>query len=92
MKKIVITSAFIISCFIQVFACELCKSQQPELLKNIAHGTGPQGPFDYIILWTAGIIVFITLILSVLFLVQPNKMDKHHSIKFMPVNENLQIN
>ena len=92
MKKTVITFTLIMYSFIQVFACELCKSQQPELLQDIAHGTGPQGTVDYIILWTAVVIVSITFILSALFLILPNKMDKQHKIKFFPVSENLQIN
>ncbi|MCB0537953.1 MAG: hypothetical protein R3A50_04315 [Saprospiraceae bacterium] len=92
MKKKAFTSALMMFCFFQVFACELCKSQQPELLKDIVHGTGPQGTFDFIILWVAIIIVLATLVLSVLFLIKPDKSDKNYKIKFLPVEEGLQIN
>lgn len=92
MKKTVLTSVLIILCFIQAFACELCKSQQPELLQDIVHGTGPQGTFDYIILWVAIVIVAVTFVLSVLFLIRPDKLDKNHKIKFLPVDEGVQIN
>ncbi len=92
MKKTVLTSTLIMLCFIQAFACELCKSQQPELLQDFVHGSGPQGTFDYIILWGAIVIVLATLILSVLFLIAPDKLDKNHKIKFLPVDEGLQIN
>jgi len=88
MKKIITSTIFLLLGFIQTFACELCKSHQPEILQDIAHGTGPQGTMDYVILWTAAVIVFITLVLSILFLVRPNKLDKNYQIKFLPVNEN----
>lgn len=92
MKRTVLTSALIMLCFIQAMACDLCKSQQPEILQDFVHGTGPQGTFDYIILWIAIVIVLITLVLSVLFLIRPDKLDKNHKIKFLPVNEGLQNN
>lgn len=92
MKRTALTSALIMLCFIQAFACELCKSQQPELLQDIVHGAGPQGPFDYIILWIAIVFVLATFVLSVLFLIIPDKFDKNHKIKFLPVEEGLQIN
>jgi len=88
MKKII--SSTILFCLgaIQTFACELCKSHQPKILQDVAHGTGPQGTMDYVILWTAVVIVFITLALSIIFLVRPNKVDKNYQIKYLPVNEN----
>jgi len=88
MKKIVTCIITILLVTGQIFACELCKSHQPELLKNVAHGTGPQGNVDYVILWTAVVVVFITLFLSVRYLVQPEKLDKNHQIKYLPVTEN----
>jgi len=88
MKKIISFSLLFLYSFITVIACELCKSHQPEMLKDIAHGTGPQGTTDYIIMWTGVAIVVITLILSLAFLILPNKLDKNYSIKYLPVNEN----
>lgn len=86
MKKI--TTLILLLSTIRLFACELCKSHQPKILQEVAHGTGPQGTMDYVILWGAVVIVFITLVLSIRLLVLPNKLDSKHPIKFLPVNEN----
>ncbi len=88
MKKI--SSVFLVfglSTF-RVLACELCKSHQPKMLREVAHGTGPQGTMDYVLLWGAILIVLITLVLSIRLLLLPNKLDKNHPIKFLPLNEN----
>jgi len=88
MKKIIVSFFFFFLGIIQNLACELCKSHQPEILQDVTHGMGPQGTMDYVILWSAVVIVFITLVLSVMFLLLPNKLDKNYQIKYLPVNEN----
>jgi len=88
MKRNISTFVVFLFSLAGAFACELCKSHQPEMLKDIAHGTGPQGTIDYVIMWSAVVIVFITLVLSIRFLIQPDKLDEKYSIKFLPVNEN----
>lgn len=60
------------------FACEVCKKNQPEVLQDISHGTGAQANLDYIIIWSAVVIVSITLILSLKFLIRPNESAKEH--------------
>lgn len=62
----------------KVFACEVCKKNQPEVLQDVSHGTGAQADLDYIIIWSAVIIVGITLFLSVKFLIRPNEGRKEH--------------
>lgn len=59
-------------------ACELCKKNQPKVLENITHGTGPQGDIDYIIIWSAVVIVSITLFLSAKYLIRPNEDEPSH--------------
>ena len=59
-------------------ACEVCKKNQPEVLKDISHGTGAQADLDYVIIWSAVIIVAITLYLSVKFLVRPKEGTRGH--------------
>ncbi len=59
-------------------ACEVCKKNQPEVLQDISHGTGAQADFDYIIIWSAVIIVGFTLYLSLKFLIRPNEGGKEH--------------
>lgn len=59
-------------------ACELCKDNQPKALRNITHGTGPQGDVDWIIIWSAVIIVGITLFLSLKYLIKPKEDQAGH--------------
>lgn len=60
------------------FACELCKKNQPKGLENITHGTGPTGTLDYIITWTAVVIVSVTLFYSIKYLVKPKENNPDH--------------
>jgi len=87
MKKIIITILLSLYGFAQLLACEVCRANQPEILQDITHGPGPQGTIDYIITWSAAIIVGITFILSLKYLCFPKKHDDDH-IKYLPVNEN----
>lgn len=68
------------------FACPLCESKQPKGFENITHGQGPEGDMDYIIMFTAIIIVGYTLIMSIKYLVKPKENDKSH-IKNLVVDE-----
>ena len=61
-----------------VWACELCKKNQPKVLEGVTHGVGPQGDMDYIIIWTAIVFVSITLFLSLKFLIKPNEKNPDH--------------
>lgn len=61
-----------------VFACELCKSQQPKALQNITHGTGPESNWDFIIITVAAIIVTATLFFSIKFLIRPGEKNPEH--------------
>lgn len=60
------------------YACEVCKENQPKVLQNITHGTGPSGDVDYIIIWIAVIIVAITLLMSIKYLVRPGEQAPDH--------------
>ncbi|HSI76618.1 MAG TPA: hypothetical protein VK957_12005 [Lunatimonas sp.] len=60
------------------FACEVCKSNQPKMLENITHGQGPQGNVDYLITWSAAILVAFTLVFSVIYLVKPKENKPGH--------------
>ncbi len=61
-----------------VNACELCKEKQPKALAEITHGAGPNGTLDYIIIWSAVIIVSLTFFYSIKYLVKPEKADPQH--------------
>ncbi|WP_234364123.1 hypothetical protein [Lunatibacter salilacus] len=60
------------------YACEVCKSNQPKMLENITHGQGPQGNVDYLITWSAAILVAFTLVFSVIYLVKPKENKPGH--------------
>ena len=68
------------------FACELCKSKQPNGLENITHGKGPEGNLDFIIMYSAIIIVGFTFIMSVKYLIKPKERNKNH-IKNLVLND-----
>ncbi len=55
------------------FACEVCKTNQPKMLEDITHGQGPQGNVDYLITWSAVVLVTFTLVFSVKYLVKPKE-------------------
>lgn len=65
------------------YACSACEKQQPELLRGITHGTGPQSQFDYFIIWIMVVITMATLFYSVKWLVKPGEKDKHHIKRFI---------
>lgn len=70
----------------EAWACELCKDNQPQALRNITHGTGPQGEWDWIIIWSAVVIVGFTLFLSLKFLIKPGEKRPGH-IKHIVVED-----
>lgn len=57
------------------------------MLENITHGAGPTGSLDYVITWSAVVIVSITLFLSIKYLVKPQETDAGH-IKNIVLNQN----
>jgi hypothetical protein len=60
------------------FACPVCEKQQPDLLKGIAHGSGPQSDWDYVIVFTTVIIVAATLFYSIKWIIRPGEKEKEH--------------
>lgn len=63
---------------LNVLACEVCENRQPEILKGVTHGIGPQDNLDYIITWGAVVIVGVTLFFSIKFLVRPKESNPDH--------------
>jgi len=61
-----------------IWACEVCKEKQPRVLQGITHGAGPDGNTDYMIIWSAVVIVTITLLLSIKYLVKPKENAPGH--------------
>lgn len=63
---------------VSAYACEVCRARQPEALRGITHGAGPQGDADLIIIWGAVAIVGFTLFLSIRYLVSPQESAPDH--------------
>lgn len=69
-----------------LLACDLCKKNQPKGFENITHGVGPTSSMDYIVSWTAVIIVLFTLAWSIKLLIRPKESDPGH-IKNIILNQ-----
>jgi hypothetical protein len=66
-------------------ACDVCKKQQPKILRGVTHGTGPQSNWDYIIIAIAVLVVLISLVYSMKYLLRPGERHKEH-IKYIILN------
>jgi hypothetical protein len=77
MKKYIIT-LFLSTAYSIAFACEVCKKQQPKVLRGITHGAGPQSSWDYVIVGVMSVIVLITLFYSIKWLVRPGEKETAH--------------
>ena len=86
-----------LTCFMVFFgsvlsaiACDVCQRNQPKLLQNISHGTGPQAQSDYYIIAGAAILVLLTLFYSLKYLLRPGEQDPGH-IKNLILNHPPQL-
>ena len=72
MKKLLILLLFLLPWALPVLACPVCEKNQPRGFAGITHGVGPQGPFDYVMLYGSIAIVVVTFVLFFRYLVRPN--------------------
>lgn len=86
-SKIFLTLFLAVLMVVPIFACEVCKAQQPKVFRGVIHGTGPEGAVDWIILGVSALIVLVTLILSIKFLVKPGEKNPDH-IKYIVLDKN----
>jgi len=86
MKKTGITLALLLIGSI-VMACPVCERQQPRILRGITHGAGPEGNWDYVIVWTTVVIVLITLFFSLKWLIRPGEKSDTHIKRLILNNE-----
>lgn len=84
MRKILIIA--ILLCAHNAWCCKVCQKNQPKLLQNITHGTGPQSNYDFVIIWSAIIVVLFTLVLSLKYLIKPKEKNQDH-IKHFIINK-----
>ena len=52
-------------------ACPVCEKRQPKGFAGIAHGTGPESPLDYWLLYGAVAIVLLTFVLFLWYIIKP---------------------
>jgi len=86
MKKIFLITVLLL-CTLWTFGCPVCERNQPRILRGITHGAGPEGKWDYVIVWIAVAIVLATLFFSVKWLIRPGEKSDHHIKRFILNNE-----
>ncbi len=72
---------------IAAIACPTCEIAQPQYLKGISHGSGPQSQWDLVIISVTAVIVLATLFFSIKFLVKPGEKSVTHIKRFILNNE-----
>lgn len=60
------------------WACETCRAQQPEVLRGLTHGAGPQGNFDYVIVFVTLAVAVLALVYAIKFIVHPGEREADH--------------
>lgn len=66
-----------------IAACPVCERNQPAILRGITHGAGPEGKWDYIIVWATVAIVICTLFFSIKWLIHPGEKSDRHIKRFI---------
>lgn len=61
-----------------VMACDACRKQQPTILRDVAHGAGPESQWDYVIVWITVLITAVSLFYAVKWLVKPGEDNQDH--------------
>lgn len=77
MRRMILTILFLFNS-LWMLACPVCERNQPKVLKGITHGAGPEGNWDYVIVWTTVAIVLVTLFFSVKWLIRPGEKSDQH--------------
>lgn len=80
MKKGILISTAMLALPALSRACDVCSvgAQQPEFLRDLTHGTNPQGVLDYLIVAAMVVIVLLTLVYAIKYLVRPGERDRDH--------------
>ena len=86
MKKIIAAAIFFLLMNATAWACPVCERNQPKVLRGVVHGQGPDGFWDYVIVWAAVVISIVTFYYAVKWLVRPGEKNKNH-IKYFILNE-----
>ena len=77
--KLIITGFFwFLTTATTLMACPVCEKRQPAGFANITHGTGPEGAFDYWMLYGSIGVVILTLLLYIRFIIRPETAAMRH--------------
>jgi len=76
LKNIIILSLFLFANYL--LACDACKLQQPEVTRNLTHGTGPETNWDWFIVGIVILITVVAFVFSVKYLIKPGEKDTSH--------------
>ncbi len=79
-KSLLPTILFLVASSMTTFACEVCNKNQPKILRNITHGSGPQSNWDYFVVITMVLITIYTLYATIRCFASP-KESKYNHIK-----------
>lgn len=76
MKNIILIAL----CFLPGFAfgCPACEKAQPELLRGVTHGAGPDSSWDYLIVSVTAAIVLLCMFLTCKLLIKPGEKNFDH--------------
>ena len=77
MKKLLLLLSFFVIDF-ACLACEVCKKQQPKVLRGIVHGAGPDSNWDYVVVWFMVLIVMVSLFYSIKWIINPGEKGEEH--------------
>ncbi len=77
MQKILITLTLLFL-YVPLMACPVCEKQQPQLLKGITHGAGPESNWDYLIISVMVAIVLVSLYFSLIWIIKPGENKQTH--------------
>jgi hypothetical protein len=58
--------------------CPVCERNQPQILRGITHGAGPDSRWDYLIVWAVALIVLLSLFFTVKWILHPGEQAKDH--------------
>lgn len=61
-----------------VWACPLCEKNQPEIIRGLTHGAGPQSNWDWIIIILITGITLLTFVFSLKYLIRPGEKNTDH--------------
>ena len=78
MKHLIVTFILGVISISTAFACNVCKSQQPNYLADITHGGGPDDNWDYVIVSVSVVLVIGTLVGSLYQIIRPGEKNAEH--------------